>query len=136
MTKIESVDTYSSWADWCNWMFVRARTDDGLEAWGEGSLHGSVESVRTAINELKPVLVGERFEGPADLGLLPGPPQGEGEELQARTAAGRNSAFTMSVRPSISSLKISAPSPRSNDAAQWRSTSDASETASPKSWLE
>jgi galactonate dehydratase len=64
VTKIDTIDTYSRWADWCNWMFVRVRTDDGVEAWGEGSLHGSVQSVCTAIDELKPILVGKPFEGP------------------------------------------------------------------------
>ena len=57
--KITSIDTYAYWIDWCNWLFVRVTTDEGIHGWGEGSLHGALESVETAIQELSPLLIGE-----------------------------------------------------------------------------
>src|SRR5690606_13974090 len=50
--KIVRVDTFTHWIEWCNWLFVRIETDDGLHGWGEGSLHGSIPAVEAAIHEL------------------------------------------------------------------------------------
>jgi galactonate dehydratase len=61
--RITKIETFTFWADWCNWLFVRVSTDEGLVGWGEGSLHGAIESVETAIREMSPVLVGREFEG-------------------------------------------------------------------------
>ncbi|MGW5360281.1 mandelate racemase/muconate lactonizing enzyme family protein [Actinopolymorpha pittospori] len=62
--RITKVETFKFWADWCNWLFVRVSTDEGLAGWGEGSLHGAIESVETAVRELSPLLVGAEFAGP------------------------------------------------------------------------
>ena len=56
--KITNVETHVMWADWCNWLFVRVDTDEGLYGWGEGSLHGSIKAVETAIHELGAYLIG------------------------------------------------------------------------------
>ena len=40
--KVTRVDTFKYWVDWCNWLFVRVTTDEGLVGWGEGSLHGAL----------------------------------------------------------------------------------------------
>lgn len=57
--KITGVRIYKYWVHWRNWVFVRLDTDEGLYGWGEASLHGSVESVEAAINELVQSLVGK-----------------------------------------------------------------------------
>ena len=57
--KITKIETFKRWGTWCNWLFVRISTDEGLHGWGEGSLHGAIESVETAIHELEPVLLGQ-----------------------------------------------------------------------------
>jgi galactonate dehydratase len=62
--KIARIDTFKFWVDWCNWLFVRITTDDGLTGWGEASLHGAIEAVETAIHEYTPHLVGEDPSGP------------------------------------------------------------------------
>lgn len=62
--KITAIHTFKYWIDWCNWLFVRIDTDEGLSGWGEGSLHGAIESVETAIREMAPQLVGEDPAGP------------------------------------------------------------------------
>jgi galactonate dehydratase len=62
--KITRIDTFKYWVDWCNWLFVRIATDEGLTGWGEASLHGAIESVETAIREYAPHLVGQDPAGP------------------------------------------------------------------------
>jgi galactonate dehydratase len=62
--KIVKVETRAHWVDWCNWLFVRIETDDGLVGWGEASLHGALESVETAIREFSVHLIGEDPAGP------------------------------------------------------------------------
>jgi len=57
--KITKVETFKYWAQWCNWLFVKVSTDEGLHGWGEGSLHGPVEAVETAIHTLSEALIGE-----------------------------------------------------------------------------
>ena len=61
--KITKIETFKYWIEWCNWLFVKVSTDEGLYGWGEGSLHGAIESVETAIHELEPVLVGQDPSG-------------------------------------------------------------------------
>lgn len=56
--RITKIETYKYWIQWCNWLLVRVSTDEGLYGWGEGSLHGAVESVETYIHELERTLVG------------------------------------------------------------------------------
>ena len=43
--KITKVETFRHWVDWCNWLFVRVSTDEGLVGWGEASLHGLAVAV-------------------------------------------------------------------------------------------
>jgi galactonate dehydratase len=62
--KIEKIDTFKVWVDWCNWLLVRITTDGGIVGWGEASLHGAIESVETAISEFAPHLVGQDPAGP------------------------------------------------------------------------
>lgn len=56
--KIVKVETFKYWIQWCNWMFVKVSTDEGLYGWGEASLHGAIESVETYIHELGAALIG------------------------------------------------------------------------------
>ena len=62
--RVVAVDVFKHWATWCNWLFVRVSTDEGLVGWGEGSLHGPVRPVEEAIHELTPLLVGQDPSGP------------------------------------------------------------------------
>lgn len=62
--KITKIETHAHWVDWCNWLFVRIETDEGLVGWGEASLHGALESVETAIREFSAHLIGEDPAGP------------------------------------------------------------------------
>ncbi len=57
--QITKIETFKYWINWCNWLFVKVSTDAGLYGWGEGSLHGAVESVETAIHELGATLIGQ-----------------------------------------------------------------------------
>lgn len=62
--RITKIETFKFWVDWCNWMFVRISTDEGLCGWGEASLHGALDSVETAIGEFAPHLIGQDPAGP------------------------------------------------------------------------
>jgi galactonate dehydratase len=62
--KIAKIETHKYWVDWCNWLFVRIETDDGLVGWGEASLHGAIESVEAAVREFSAHLMGEDPAGP------------------------------------------------------------------------
>ena len=62
--KITRIDTFKYWVDWCNWLFVRISTDEGLTGWGEGSLHGAIDAVEAAIREYTPHLIGQDPAGP------------------------------------------------------------------------
>jgi galactonate dehydratase len=62
--KITKIETHKHWVDWCNWMFVRIETDEGLVGWGEASLHGALDSVEAAIREFTPHLIGQDPAGP------------------------------------------------------------------------
>jgi galactonate dehydratase len=57
--KITRIETFSYWIEWCNWLFVKVETDEGIHGWGEGSLHGSVPAVEAAIHELGEQLIGQ-----------------------------------------------------------------------------
>ena len=61
--QITKIETFTSWIEWCNWLFVKVTTDDGLVGWGEGSLHGAIASVETAIHELGATLIGQDPDG-------------------------------------------------------------------------
>jgi galactonate dehydratase len=57
--QITTIETFTYWIKWCNWLFVRVSTDEGLVGWGEGSLHGAIASVEAAIHELGTTLIGQ-----------------------------------------------------------------------------
>ncbi|MAF12031.1 mandelate racemase [Candidatus Poribacteria bacterium] len=61
--KIVKIETHKYWIEWCNWLFVKVITDDGLHGWGEASLHGPIESVERAIHEIGASLIGEDPSG-------------------------------------------------------------------------
>ncbi len=61
--RITKIETFTYWIEWCNWLFVKVSTDEGLYGWGEGSLHGSIAAVETAIHELSPALIGQDPSG-------------------------------------------------------------------------
>jgi galactonate dehydratase len=61
--KIARIETFTYWIEWCNWLFVKITTDDGLHGWGEGSLHGSIPAVDAAIHELGDSLIGKDPSG-------------------------------------------------------------------------
>jgi galactonate dehydratase len=61
--KITKIERFTVWVRWCNWYFIRLETDDGITGWGEGSLHGPLDAVDAAIDELGDVLLGREFEG-------------------------------------------------------------------------
>jgi galactonate dehydratase len=54
--KITSVDTFLVPP---RWLFCRVRTDSGPEGWGEPVVEGRADTVRTAVQELSELLVGE-----------------------------------------------------------------------------
>jgi len=62
--RITGIETFKFWVDWMNWLFVRIDTDEGLSGWGEGSLHGALDAVETAIREYAPHLIGQDPSGP------------------------------------------------------------------------
>jgi len=62
--KITRIETFKYWVDWCNWLFVRVETDEGIYGWGEASLHGAIEAVEAAIHAYAPHLVGQDPAGP------------------------------------------------------------------------
>jgi len=57
--RISSIETFTYWIKWCNWLFVKLSTDEGLVGWGEGSLHGAIASVESAIHEVGATLIGQ-----------------------------------------------------------------------------
>jgi galactonate dehydratase len=57
--QITAFETFAYWIKWCNWLFVKISTDEGLVGWGEGSLHGAIASVEAAIHELGATLIGQ-----------------------------------------------------------------------------
>ncbi len=57
--KITKIETFKYWVEWCNWLFVKVSTDEGLYGWGEGSIAGPIQATETAIHELGQVLIGE-----------------------------------------------------------------------------
>jgi galactonate dehydratase len=61
--KITAIETSKHWITWCNWLFVKISTDEGIVGWGEGSLHGPIESVDAAIHEMKSILIGKDPSG-------------------------------------------------------------------------
>ena len=57
--RIRAIETHIVGAGWKNWLFVRVRTDEGIEGLGEGTLNGFARTTETAVQELEQLAVGE-----------------------------------------------------------------------------
>ncbi len=57
--RVTHLQTFAMWGEPRNWVFVKLLTDDGVFGWGEGTLEGKEDTVRTAIHELGQYLVGK-----------------------------------------------------------------------------
>ena len=57
--RITRIETFKYWIEWCNWLFVRVETDEGVHGWGEGSIAGGIEAVEAAIQEIGRHLIGK-----------------------------------------------------------------------------
>ena len=57
--KITEVTTYTVFAGWRNWLFVKIDTDEGVHGVGEGTLEGKEHAVAGAIKDLSYYLVGK-----------------------------------------------------------------------------
>lgn len=57
--RVTELQTFMMWGEPRNWVFVKLQTDEGLHGWGEGTLEGKEQTVRTAIEELGQYLVGK-----------------------------------------------------------------------------
>ncbi len=57
--KITDVKTYTVFAGWRNWLFVKIETDEGVHGVGEGTLEGKENAVAGAIKDLSYYLVGQ-----------------------------------------------------------------------------
>lgn len=62
--RITNIKTFKFSIDWIGWLFVRIDTDEGICGWGEGSLHGALESVEMAVLEYADGLIGKDPAGP------------------------------------------------------------------------
>ena len=56
--KVSRIETFAYWIEWCNWLFVKVSTDEGLHGWGEASIAGPIAATEAAIHELGQALVG------------------------------------------------------------------------------
>src|SRR6476469_863461 len=50
--KIASVQTFLTWGEPRNWVFVKLTTDTGLYGWGEATLEGHEETIRASVEEM------------------------------------------------------------------------------------
>lgn len=57
--QISEIKTYITWGDPRNWLFVKVITDEGVYGWGEGTLEGREEVVRTTVHDLGNWLIGQ-----------------------------------------------------------------------------
>jgi galactonate dehydratase len=57
--KITGVKTVVVNAEMRNWVFVKVETDTELHGWGEATLEGKEETVRTCVHELGQALIGQ-----------------------------------------------------------------------------
>ena len=61
--KVTKIETFSGWASYCNWYFLRLETDNGLVGWGEGSFPGPLSAVQAAVQEMSALVLDREFEG-------------------------------------------------------------------------
>jgi galactonate dehydratase len=62
--RIVSIETFQHSVGWIEWVFVKIRSDDGEEGWGEASLHGPVAPVIEAIRAYAEHLIGQEATEP------------------------------------------------------------------------
>lgn len=60
--KIRDIKTYFAAAVWRNFFMVEITTDEGIKGYGEGTLGDFEKTVESAVNDLKPFLVGREIE--------------------------------------------------------------------------
>ena len=60
--KIKDIKTFFAAAVWRNFVIVQVTTDDGIVGYGEGTLGDFEKTVESAINDLKPFLIGKEVE--------------------------------------------------------------------------
>src|SRR4051794_9539493 len=57
--KITAVQTFLTWGEPRNWVFVKLTTDTGLHGWGEATLEGHEETIRASVEEMGRWLIGK-----------------------------------------------------------------------------
>jgi len=62
--KITKIENFKCWIEWCNWLFVKVSTDEGLHGWGEGSLHGADRVGGDGDPRADALLIGKDPSGP------------------------------------------------------------------------
>ncbi len=60
--EIRDIKTYFAAAVWRNFFMVEITTDEGIKGYGEGTLGDFEKTVESAVNDLKPFLVGREIE--------------------------------------------------------------------------
>jgi len=55
---ITAIETFIAGNPWKNWLFTKVTTSDGIYGIGEGTLNYFAKTVETAIEELKPLVIG------------------------------------------------------------------------------
>ncbi|MGC8663704.1 MAG: mandelate racemase/muconate lactonizing enzyme family protein [Thermoplasmata archaeon] len=60
--KIKEIKTYFASAVWRNFVIVEVTTDDGIKGYGEGTLGDFEKTIESAVNDLKPFLIGRDIE--------------------------------------------------------------------------
>jgi L-alanine-DL-glutamate epimerase-like enolase superfamily enzyme len=57
--RVVEIKTYQMWGEPRNWIFVKLLTDEGIPGWGEGTVEGKEDTIRTAIDEVGAYLIGK-----------------------------------------------------------------------------
>jgi galactonate dehydratase len=60
--KIKDIKTFYAAAVWRNFVIVQITTDDGTVGYGEGTLGDFEKTIESAVNDLKPFLIGRELE--------------------------------------------------------------------------
>ncbi|MEM0156297.1 MAG: mandelate racemase/muconate lactonizing enzyme family protein [Thermoplasmataceae archaeon] len=60
--KIKDIKTFFAAAVWRNFVIVEITTDEGVKGYGEGTLGDFEKTIESAVNDLKPFLIGREIE--------------------------------------------------------------------------
>ena len=60
--RIKDIKTFYAAAVWRNFVIVQITTDDGIVGYGEGTLGDFEKTIESAVNDLKPFLIGRELE--------------------------------------------------------------------------